>query len=289
MFDYDHLHTAISGLRNKTIFFVGGTVKSGTTWLRLLLNAHPQVSCGGEAHFARRLAPLLLQAVQTYNRELPSINKAPGKAYPQLSEDDFKYALASCIALALLRQSQGLSALAIGETTPNNVKYFDQLGELFPRAKFIQIIRDGRDAAVSGWFHNSRIDPDWATINRLDVYALKCAENWAADLAATHAFATRNPGRLRQVRYEDLNADSDRTLAGIFGFLGVEASAEIIAQCRADASFDKLSGGRKPGHEDRDSFFRKGIVGDWRNHLSSDIAAQFRERAARWLDQFGYT
>jgi hypothetical protein len=40
--DFERLHTAVAGLRGKQIFFVGGLLKSGTTWLQLLLNAHPQ-------------------------------------------------------------------------------------------------------------------------------------------------------------------------------------------------------------------------------------------------------
>ena len=60
---FERLHAAISDLRNKQIFFVGGTMKSGTTWLELLLNAHPRVSCNGEAQFVGALAPSLKQAL----------------------------------------------------------------------------------------------------------------------------------------------------------------------------------------------------------------------------------
>ena len=51
----------------RTRFFVGGYPKSGTTWLQLLLNAHPEVSCIGEGHLPHHLEPLLRQALAQHN------------------------------------------------------------------------------------------------------------------------------------------------------------------------------------------------------------------------------
>src|SRR5450432_2618026 len=65
VFDFDHWHDAVSAVREKQIFFIGGSVKSGTTWLQLLLNAHPEVSANGEGHFLDLLAPALRMAMDT--------------------------------------------------------------------------------------------------------------------------------------------------------------------------------------------------------------------------------
>src|SRR5438477_851334 len=199
MLDYDAVQAAISELRKKQIFFVGGVMKSGTTWLQLLLNAHPQVSCNGEAHFPRGLAPLLQRALDQHRQLIAEKNKSifnelPG--YPCLAEDDFQYLLASLIALYLLRQSKDkLTARAVGEKSPKNVLYFDVFDALFPTAKFIHIVRDGRDCAVSGWFHNLRLSRDWTlkTHGSMDAYVLSFIEGWAKDVAAAQAVADANP------------------------------------------------------------------------------------------------
>jgi hypothetical protein len=61
-------HSALIALYAKrTRFFVGGYPKSGTTWLQLLLNAHPEVSCIGEGHLPHHLEPLLRQALAQHN------------------------------------------------------------------------------------------------------------------------------------------------------------------------------------------------------------------------------
>ena len=295
MFDYESRHSAISELHKKQLFFVGGTMKSGTTWLQLLLDSHPLVSCNGEGNFTESgLAPTLWTALQQHNELIAEknrtiFNELPG--YPVLDDDDIKYIFASCISLFLLHQSKGKpSARAVGERSPSNARIFDVFAALFPTAKFIQIVRDGRDCAVSGWFHNVRVTPEWASKNfqSMNDYAVKFVDIWIRDLAAAQAFAERHPDRFRRVRYEDLSRDTERALGDLFAFLGVDASAGDLAACRSAASFEKLTGGRAAGDENRESFIRKAVSGDWHNHLSREVASVFRQRAGRWLDRLGY-
>jgi hypothetical protein len=306
MLDYDHLHTMVSALRKKQIFFVGGTVRSGTTWLQLLLHAHPSVSCSGEGHFPDLLWHFLKQAMQQHNGVIEKHNEIVSKGadeivskgaeiYSSLEHDDVLHIFAFCIAVFLVRQSEHKpAALAIGDKTPANIRYLAPLAALFPNAKFIQIVRDGRDCAVSGWFlSQSRKVMDLGSVgppNRksLDTYASKFAAMWADDLARAQQVAEAHPNRFRRVRYEDLRADTEPILAELFGFLGVKTDPSVLSHCRREGSFTKLTGGRNPGEEDRLRFFRKGVAGDWRNYLSDEINRLFRERAGDWLDLLGY-
>jgi hypothetical protein len=292
MADYEQLHAGISALRQKQVFFIGGSPKSGTTWLRLLLNAHPAVSCSGEGHFIDRLAGYLKNAVDQHCQLIDSDNKRlfnEVESYPRLDNADTQYMLASCIALFLIKQSQHKPARAIGEKTPGNIRFFGHLGALFPTAKFIQIVRDGRDCTVSAWFHNLR-DPEWIKYNlgSMEAFAKRVAEVWAGDLASAQQFADRQPHRILRIRYEDLAAAPEMILARLFEFLGVEHDEKVVAQSLSDASFAKFSGGRNPGEENRLSFFRKGVAGDWRNHFSEDALQAFREAAGPWLERLGY-
>ena len=164
MASFEELHAAIADLRKKQIFFVGGMAKSGTTWLQLLLDAHPHVVCKGEGHFLDLLWPSIKAAMEYHQKRIADKNLIFNEieGYPHLGSDEFSYILTSAIALFLVKESAGKTAQAIGEKTPNNSKYFPAFSTLFPKAKFIHIVRDGRDAAVSGWFHNLRLTPDWA-------------------------------------------------------------------------------------------------------------------------------
>jgi sulfotransferase family protein len=295
MLDYESVHCMLADLRKKQIFFVGGAIKSGTTWLQLLLDAHPDVSCNGEGQFAGNgLGPMLWAALDQHGQLIAQKNKSIFSelaGYPRLSDEDFHYLLATCIGLYLLRQrKQKPQARAIGERSPGNMRFFDVLYTLFPAAKFLHIVRDGRDCAVSGWFHNLRVSPNWANekFDSMDAYVVDYVQGWAKNMAGVQKFAEQHPGRVRQLRYEDLLTNTESVLADIFGFLGVDTTTSVLASCRSSAAFEKLSGGRAAGQENRNSFFRKGVAGDWRNHLTKEMEAAVRQRAGHWLDRFGY-
>ena len=292
MMDYNSMHAAVLALRQKQIFFVGGSPKSGTTWLQLLLDAHPLVSCSGEGYFPTHLWNFISQAFQLYNEGIKFNNKELFNeigGYKGLDQDDVSYIFATCIAVALRKQSKHKTAIAIGDKTPANIRALDGLAALFPNAKFIQIVRDGRDCAISGWFHNQR-NAEWVALNRgsLTEYLASFCDLWVLDLEHGQKFSQAHPDRIRQIRYEDLVTNSEAILSRLFEFLGVNANPNILAHCREQASFAKQSGGRNPGDENRESFFRKGVAGDWRNHMSDEQNLLFREKAGQWLQRFGY-
>ena len=64
-FDYADQLRVIEEMREKHLFFMGGLPKSGSTWLQIMLHAHPEVSCAGEGHFMTYLAPRLSEAQLT--------------------------------------------------------------------------------------------------------------------------------------------------------------------------------------------------------------------------------
>jgi hypothetical protein len=212
------------------------------------------------------------------------------RGYPQYTEEHFLYLFTSAISLLLHEQTEHKAAEAIGEKTPDNICFFPLLDTIFPRAKFIQVVRDGRDSAVSGWFHNLRVSPEWTRQNfpSMEDYIKTYAEVWATQVSESSKFGAQQPTRDLAVRYEDLASDTPGTLEKTFRFLGVKCSQEIVERCCVDGSFERLSGGRSRGQEDRESFFRKGIVGDWRNYLSDEMNEMFQDKAGEWLARFGY-
>jgi Sulfotransferase family len=294
MTPFDARHASLAALADKTMFFIGGAPKSGTTWLQLLLDAHPGIACKGETQTVNHLAPLLMEAFSKHNQLLQQKNTtvfAELPPVPLYDRDDLAYLIAASLYLLIGKTRDPATLRAIGEKTPDNLRYFGVLREIFPAARFLHIVRDGRDCAVSGWYHVQRCTPDdWrrqkfaSMRDYVDIFA----REWARDLEQADAFAQQFPGSCLTIRYEDLLSDPLPALAGVFAFLGVAADDSTAAACRDAAAFARLSGGRAPGQERRDSFFRRGVAGDWWRHFGNELAASFGELAGAWLQRYGY-
>ncbi len=75
MFDYANRRKSIDDTFSKRVFFIMGTIKSGTTWLQLVLHGHPEIACRGEGQFTTFLASNLAKAVHRYNELIEGKNK----------------------------------------------------------------------------------------------------------------------------------------------------------------------------------------------------------------------
>jgi hypothetical protein len=293
-FDFDSLQTAIGQLRARQIFFVGAMPKSGTTWLQRLLDSHPDVSCTGEGHFPNRLMPSLKKTLEQHNALLKYKSdialEGLGTA-PMFSEDHFHYLTAAAIALFLISSCRGRAVRAIGEKTPDNLVHFPLLASLFPRAKFIAIIRDPRDCAVSAWFHNSRIGaPEFKEKFRsMEQFIDFVVQQWARSTAYALKLRGALGERMFMLRYEDLLADPDPPLQALFQFLGVATSPEILRRCVEKGKFEAMTGGRQSGDEVRGAFLRNGTAGDWRNHLDTAAQARVLKLAGAVMKPLGYS
>ena len=288
---YRELEAGIEEVSRRRVFFVGGAMKSGTTWVQLLLDAHPQVCCRGEGHITGVLAPLLQKAVGEYNRVITGKNRdifGEIGGFPLLEETHLRWLLRGAAGLLLSRAASGSGAEVVGEKTPDNIRGMALLLSLFPQARFIHVLRDLTDVAVSAWFHNLRVSPEWTEekFSSIDAYALANLELWTNELRLARRFSGQHPGLLLTVRYEEMLEDAEPSLRRMLRFLALEASDEIVAACLAAASFEALSHGRSPGEEDLRSHFRKGIAGEGRRLLKPSTLERFESLAGPELRAF---
>jgi hypothetical protein len=299
----ENLHVLLQDLENlqdKQLFFLGGFIKSGTTWIERLLDAHPEVACKGEAHFTSLLEPALRTAIVQYNTIIPDkgnwerldkegVEKAQVSEY-SYSEEDFNKISALTIQLLMSKWPDSSTIRAVGEKTPNNAQNFLRLLQLFPRAKFIYIVRDIRDVIVSGWFFNLVIDSKgtMSNFNSIHNYAIFIAQNWVQELAKTLKFVDQYNSQAMVIKYEDLWNSPERNTGKLLTFLAVQNTDELIKSCLYKTDFSNLSGGRKRGTENRGSFYRKGIIGDWKNHLKHETLVEIEMYCGAMLDHLGY-
>jgi hypothetical protein len=272
-------------------FFLTGAPKSGTTWLGKLLNAHPQISCRGEAcvhHFGLRL----VEASRSYNDLL-----AKRRAIITDSNDFPPMAWADVMTLMRRFIELRLEAIAdpakpdlrlLGEKDPEHALHFKTLDQLFPEGRFLHIIRDGRAVFVSAWHHNVRSKDANLATHSFDDFLAITAKEWADRVRRGREGGRRLGGRYFELRYEDLVAAPVDWAQRILDFLGAASDPDTVRACVEAASFEKLSQGRKPGQEDASSFFRKGLPDAWRDDLTAAQSRRFVELSGSLLEELGY-
>ncbi len=87
--------------------------------------------------------------------------------------------------------------------------------------------------------------------------------------------------------YDKLLLEGPQYLCKTFCHAPFDVPEEIVKQAYETFSFKNMSGGRKPGSEDKGSFFRKGISGDWRNHFSAEEIKVFNNALDRYEQVIG--
>ena len=216
-----HLHNQPKRMTPYTTpIFIVGTQRSGTTLLRLILNSHSTIAIPEEARF---LTPLLSRHNPRRVIHGPALSRLVEylRANEQFrlwnyDQEPFLRDLINRDSISLADFVDGMFssyAVSEGKSTWGDKSLFfgsiDLLHELFPRARFIHIIRDGRDVFDS-W---RKMDPTkrHPTVMALDWrYKLRNIERSIDKLPASLAIT---------LRYEDLIVSPEKVIQSLCKFL----------------------------------------------------------------------
>jgi hypothetical protein len=176
--------------------FIVGCQRSGTTLLRLILDAHPRLSVGPESRFLDDLA------------------KVTGEEWPRiepygLPREYFHERFAQLFHDFHMDYARRRGKQRWGDKSPRYTLRIPYLDELFPNCQIVHVIRDGRDVVTS---HRER----WGYAS-----AYKATAKWQRYIEAARADGARlGDGRFAEVRYESLVDDPEPELRTLLEFLG---------------------------------------------------------------------
>ncbi len=104
------------------------------------------------------------------------------------------------------------------------------------------------------------------------------------------AQARENAGKILWVTYEQLQQDNGATVARIAAHLGVELTDELLQKVQAESAFSTMQTlNSKASDPHGATFYRKGEIGDWRNHFSQEQSQEFDRVYAEKLAGLGLT
>jgi Sulfotransferase family len=202
--------------------FIVGVPRSGTTLLRLMLDSHPELTIPPETHFL----PRVIRACRQGSRPERIANVvARHRRWEDFGIERDEY-------LARLRKTKPLEAgpairafYALyaerqgkprwGDKTPGYAIKMRRIQRALPEARFIHLIRDGRDVVLSQARKSQRPLP-------LDV----AAKRWKRRVIATRK---RSDGvRYTELRYEDLVTDPEASLRRVCELIELPYEASML-------------------------------------------------------------
>jgi sulfotransferase family protein/glycosyl transferase family 4 len=279
---------------------VVGVGRSGTTLLRLMLDAHPELSVPAETGF---LLPVF-EAIRAHE-EIDAAGFADlvtsFPTWPDLALEaaDFTAAVLHLDPFSVTagtREFYRLYAAARGKSrwgdkTPTYGQLVPEVLDVLPEAHFVHIVRDGRDVALSfrkTWFSPTR-----------DVAGL--ARHWADQIRTTREQAA---GRAcyTEVRYEDLLAAPADTLRRICAAIDLDYDPAMLdyhrtAAVRLGELRDRVlpDGVTVISQQDRLDNHRftsrppdRARAGRWRGEMTRAEQGAFATQAGELLSELGY-
>jgi len=272
-------------------FFVVGCGRSGSTMLREMFNKHSQVYIPGESYFIHMLYwdwhPGMGDAeLESFFQKLVVIPPPPERAVIDdmgWEHDELKAFLYESRDKEFSDVVRGIYELGMrragkvmwGDKTPRYVLYLPLLIKLFPQARIIHLVRDGRDVALS----YLGFDSGPTTVR-------DAARYWRYMAGVGRHFHKERPDvPYIEVRYEDLVLEPEAGIKEICRFLDIQYEPAMV---------DFQAGHKRPtekdsfGHELVGRPVTAGRVGRWRKEMTERDVVVFEALAGRRLQDFGY-
>jgi len=206
-------------------FFILGTQRSGTTLLRLILNSHKLVSIPEEASFLKFALKKNKYSLANKNKiykylindyQLNKWNLPKEKIKEILSMSNTNIDL---ISNFYSTYKNFFSKKLVGDKTPPFIRYLSILNDYYPEAKYIFIVRDGRDSFLSLRNRNHHSAKsfvlgglEWKIKNCL---ILKNLNNISSDKKII-------------IKYEDLIKNPQKIIIDVCGFLNIEFQKDML-------------------------------------------------------------
>ena len=190
---------------DNTPFFIVGAGRSGTTLLRLILSAHSRLHILPETWFILDLVKELPlnEALSLAQVKRATDIMAADYRWPDMEMDPdvlrdraaelAKPRLADILDLVYREHLSRAGKSRFGDKTPTYIQIVPQLATIYPGARFIHLIRDGRDVAIS------RIRLGW------ERYYERTKFEWTLAMDKRREYAvSAYAGQILEVRYEQL-------------------------------------------------------------------------------------
>lgn len=224
--------------------FILGNPRSGTSLFRLMLNAHPQIisppECGFlhwwfakyndwniEYNTSNKLDDFIndlksSKKIEDWNLNFEKLKQEIGQKKPQ------NYAELGEIVYLNFASQKGKKPLIIADKNNYYINHLQDLNKIWPSAKYILVIRDGRDVACS-YLNIEKLVTDSPYKPKLSNDISAIAKEWVKNNDSCVDFLNSFEEKKGMVvRYEDVVTNPKHFLTQVCVFLGIAFNDEML-------------------------------------------------------------
>ena len=271
-------------------FFIIGSGRSGNTLLRSILSGNSDISIPPESY----RIPFAIKKFHIFNnRDWEDIVPQVLKEFEDCKEfytweiditdaqkrleniADSKRTLSNIFdeLFCTYTEKHSPGSKIWGDKTPMNTLYLDWIGTVFPRSKFIHIIRDGRDVASS-----------YLKMERYDTI-LEAANRWINSIESAQSFGSKIKENYIEIRYEELVTKPEDVIKYTCDFLDIDYDSKMLDHTK---QVKKLGDTDKEHHSNLSKPISSDSVGKWRNNLSESDQESITKLLHKHLQRLGY-
>lgn len=280
----DHIQAdkeATDAVAQLPFLFVGGAKRSGTTLVQRIMTAHSEITGGPEFNFTLDIFQLyrkMLKGVdnngQDYFFDKEKLDASMGIFYESFFKEPFAAA----------------GTKYFSEKTPSNIFVAQQFLYFFPQAKYVNIIRDGRDVLLSHMEVKKRYTKEGYAKHLLKPFKVgRVCRDWNLAVDAWVALEKRDvyKGRVFNLMYHELILNPEENLKKLFEFLELPFEPHLLEPEKIDNAATMIN---NRWHVQKTHFqtWNPDKIGKWKKGLTLRQKFLGNLYMARNLNQMGF-
>lgn len=271
--------------------FIISSGRSGTTLMRSMLVASEQVAIPAETQILHNLAVkfraykglgwadlsrlMIAEFESHHDFYMWEINLAP--VYQKIIHlPERERSLAKIVDEVYMTYAAQKfpNARVWGDQSPLHTFYLSYIDKIFPEAKYVHLLRDGRDV-ISSMVKRHGND-----------YLYEAVHRWKTSIKKTDVFQkTVGSGRYIEVRYEDLVQDSEVTLKRISQFINIEYTPRMLDYWKLPTTMEHKY---NLYHQNLGKPVFTSSIGKWQERLSQEQQDYVMKNISEELKHKGY-
>ena len=210
------------------LILLGGMSRSGANMLGNILDSHSEIACGPDTGIIDEVSYLYLTMLTAYRA---------GRLTAYTSEEEIRVSMATLLRGFYAPYAARKGKKILVDRTLNNIWSFPIIAEILPEAKFVHLIRDGRDVACSQLDVGKRLRAAGHPVDTMSDATLRsvfhCAAVWAEtvrfgwDQAGPDSNLARD-GRAFTTFYENIVISPESQIRNLCDFIGVAFAQSML-------------------------------------------------------------